>query len=137
MRSRSWLAQGFTLIELVIFILVVSLLATSMYLAFFNALKAAPHAAAFSKAADLAQERMELIFAQRRQTTFANFTAANFDPCSSSPPSSQPPCTNIPPAYTVSATLQANWNGNTNFKIISVTVNGGGVFTLQSLVANY
>ncbi len=135
--NRRFVGRGFTLIELIVFIVVASVLATTLYSAFLNALKGAPQAATFSKASNLAQERMELILAQRRQTTFGNFTAANFDPCTSVPASTQPPCTSIPTEFTVSASLLPSWNGDTNFKIVTVTVNGSGVFDLQILVANY
>lgn len=135
--NRRFVGRGFTLIELIVFIVVASVLATTLYSAFLNALKGAPQAATFSKASDLAQERMELILAQRHQTKFANFTADSFDPCTTLPASTEPPCINIPVDFTVNASLLLSWNGNTNFKIITVTVNGRGVFDLQTLVANY
>ena len=128
---------GFTLIELVVFIVVVSVLSTGLVAAFANALKGAPQAAAVSKVAELAQERMELILAQRRKTTFAAFTSAVFDPCTSAPSSTLAPCTSIPAGYAVTATLQNNWNADTNYKIITVTVTGSGSFQLQTLVASY
>lgn len=129
--------RGFTLVELVVFIVVVSILSTALYSAFANALRAAPHSAALSKAAELAQERMELILSRRRQVSFSAFTSAVFDPCTSAPPSALAPCTGIPTGYAVTSALQTNWNADINYKIITVTVTSSGVFQLQTLVANY
>lgn len=129
--------RGFTLIELIVFIVVVSVLSTALTSAFVNALKDAPHAVAVSTVAELAQERMELILNQRRKMTFAAFTSAVFDPCTSATPSTLAPCTGVPTGFSVTSALQNNWSGDANYKVITVTVTRSGSFQLQTLVANY
>lgn len=129
-------ARGFTLIEVIVLIIIVSILSAALFSAFGAALQGSPQVLNVSRVAELAQERTELILAQRRRTTFGNFTAANFDPCV--PAAGQPPpCTAGVPNFSVSAALQTNWNGDANFKIITVSVNGPATFQLQTLVANY
>ena len=135
---RPKLEAGFSLIELVVFIVVVGILGTALFAAFSTALQQGASGPDLStSAAQLAQERMELILAQKRVLGFAGFTAATFDPCTSSPPSTQAVCTAPPAGYTVSATLADNWNGDTNYKVINVSVSGKSQESLIALVANY
>jgi len=129
--------RGFTLIELIVFIVVVSVLSTALTSAFVNALKGAPHAVAVSTVAELAQERMELILNQRRKMTFAAFTSAVFDPCTSATPSTLAPCTGVPAGFTITSALQNNLSGDVNYKVITVTVTSSGAYQLQALVASY
>ena len=128
---------GYSLIELVIFIVIVSILAAGLITAFGGALAGAPQATRIDIATQLAQERMELILAQRDALGFAAFTATTFDPCTSTPASTQPACTSVPTGYTVSASLATNWLGDTNYKVVTVTVGGFAGMTLSALVGNY
>ena len=129
---------GFSLIELVVFITVVGILAAAISTAFSTALRQQGTTSdTGTSAVQLAQERMELILAQRRAQGFAAFTATTFDPCTAAVPSTQPVCTVIPAGYTVGATLTDNWSGDTNYKVVDVTVTGPTQASLTALVANY
>ena len=129
---------GFSLIELVVFIVVVGILGAALFAGFSTALQQGASGTDLStNATQLAQERMELILAQKRVLGFAGFTAATFDPCTSSPPSTQAVCTAPPAGYTVSAALTDNWGGDTNYKMINVSVTGKSQESLIALVANY
>lgn len=123
-------AQGSTLIELIAFIVIVAILGVALLTAFSTSLRASPEAALITQAAQLAQERMELILAQRRAVGFAAFA----DPCVPGPGPSA--CT--PPAgYGVSATIAPNWNGDSNYRVVTVTVTGPSSASAVALVANY
>lgn len=128
---------GYSLIELVVFIVVLGILGTALFTGFSTALMTSAASPAGIDATHLAQQRMELILAQKRRLGFAGFVSTSFDPCMSAPPSTQPVCTAIPAGYTVSSTLSANWGGNTNYKVITVTVTGKEQAALVALVANY
>lgn len=128
---------GFTLIELVVFISVSALLVTGLTAAFIETLQGAAKPHEFTNAYLVAEERMELILAQRRRLGFANFTATTFDPCATTPPSQQPPCNPLPAGFNISATLQNDWNGDANYKIIILSVSGTANAELTTLVANY
>ena len=129
--------RGFTLIELVVFIVVMAILSTALTSVFANTLKGSPRASAVAKVAELAQERMELILAKRGQVSFSTFTSTVFDPCTSVPASTQAPCAGVPAGYTVTSSLQTDWNGDTNYKVVTVTVMKSGSYNIQYLVASY
>ncbi len=129
--------RGFTLIELLIFIVVMGVLGVAIFASFTGALQSARELERTVRSAQLAAERMELILAQKRALGFAGFTAASFDPCTSAPPSTQPVCSAIPAGFTVTGTLGTAWNGDGNYKVITVTVSGKGGAQLTALVANY
>ena len=129
---------GFSLIEVVVFITVLGILGAALFTAFSTALRQQASASDISTSAtQLAQERMELILAQRRAQGFAAFTSTTFDPCTASVPSTQAVCTVIPAGYTVGATFTDNWGGDTNYKVIDVAVTGPSQASLTALVANY
>ena len=123
-------ARGFSLIELVIFIVIVSIMGVALLASFSVTTRSSPDAGQMTQATQLAQERIELILAQRRAAGFAAFV----DPCTfGTPPSA---CT--PPAgYTVTAAIAPNWSGDTNYRVITVTVGGTMAAAATVLVANY
>jgi type II secretory pathway pseudopilin PulG len=130
---------GFSLVELILFIIIVSVLATGLLAGVNQSLSGSGAAKPLSLGMQLAQERMELILPQRRQLGFAGITTASFDPCTSAPASTQPLCTTWPAGYTVTASLQGYWPNppDTDFKVITVNVSGPTTTQLQALVANY
>ena len=131
---------GFSLVELILFIIIISVLATGLLAGVNQSLSGSGTAQPLSLGMQLARERMELILPQRRQLGFAGFTngpPATFDPCTSAPASTQPVCTTWPAGYTVSATLVENWLGDANYKVVTVSVSGPTTTQLQALVANY
>jgi type II secretory pathway pseudopilin PulG len=130
-RGRRAGAAGFTLLEAVVFIVVLGVMLAGLVVALRSPLQQSSVAGQTDLSAELAQQRMELILAQRRTAGFGAFT----DPCSPGPGPAQ--CT--PPAgYTVAASIVAGWGGDpTNYKVVTVTVSGTFASTATALVANY
>ncbi len=121
--------NGFSLIELVIFIVILAI-GIGVLLPITTTLGYIHRIDQQTGALELAQQRMELILAQKHIQGFDYFT----DPCiGASPPAV---CT-IPSGYTVTAAIANNWGGDSNYKIITVTTSGLGNAELQTLVANY
>lgn len=120
--------DGFSLIEAIVFIVVLGVLLAGLVVAFASPLLRSPAAGGLDLAAELAQQRMELILAQRRATGFAGFT----DPCPG-------PAICTPPAgYTVTSSILAGYGGDpTNYKVITVSVSGTTAISATALVANY
>ena len=120
--------NGFSLIEVIIFIVILGVLAAGLAVAFSSPLRNSPEAGRLDLAAELAQQRMELILAQRRATGFAGFT----DPCPG------PAICTPPSGYTVSSSIVAGYGADaTNYKIVTVSVTGTAAITATALVANY
>ena len=74
-------AHGFTLIEVVIFIAIAGLAATILVQAYTATARGGATDADFAQAAQVAQQRMEIIVGQRRQLGFTTFGGTNYDPC--------------------------------------------------------
>jgi hypothetical protein len=121
--------QGVSLIELVIFIILLGIIA-QVLIPLTYTLKFTYLLDRETRALEIAQKRMELILTARRIQGFASFV----DPCTvGSPPAV---CT-VPAGYNVvTPTIANDWNGNTNFKVITVQVTGSGEATLRTLVGN-
>lgn len=123
---------GVTLVELIVFIVVVALLATGLIAAFTSSMKATPPSGDVSQALQLAQERMELILAYKKSKGFT----AMLDPCTLATPPAQ--CTFFPSGFNVPpATIINNWNGSTEYKVITVNVTGPQTIAVTALVASY
>ena len=125
---RSQWRNGFSLIEVIVFIVVLGVLAAGLVVAFSSPLRNSPEAGRLDLAAELAQQRMELILAQRRATGFAGFT----DPCPG------PAICTPPTGYTVTSSIVAGYGGDpTNYKVVTVSVSGTSAIIATALVANY
>jgi type II secretory pathway pseudopilin PulG len=121
-----------TLVELIAFIVIAGLLATGLMATFSSSMKAAPPAGDVSQALQLAQERMELILGYRKSKGFT----ALVDPCTLASPPAQ--CTSFPVGFNVpAASIVNNWNGSTEYKVITVNVTGRQTIALTALVASY
>lgn len=125
---RSLHEHGFSLLELIVFIVVIGVLMAGLVVAFSTPLQKSPVAGGLDTAAELAQQRMELILAQRRAVGFATFS----DPCPG-------PAICTPPAgYTVTSSIVAGYAADPiNYKIVTVNVTGTSALTATALVANY
>ena len=124
---RAFNGGGFSLIEAVVFIVVAGVLLAGLLVAITTPLKTSPQAGQIDLATEIAQQRMELILAQRRVSGFAAFT----DPCPG------PAVCTPPTGYVVTVGIAGNWLGNTNYKVITVDVSGTSAVTATALVANY
>ena len=138
-RRRSDREAGFTLVELIIFIVVAGILAVGVFAAFAAALSGAAEPGAMTQAMALAQERTELVLAYKRmEPDYATFLAAP-DPCAGGPP----PAICTPPAgYAVTTTTPLPVSGlacNPDCHEVTVTVsfNGEQRARLTTLVAAY
>jgi type II secretory pathway pseudopilin PulG len=126
-------AGGFTLIELVIFIVIAGVLIAGLGAVFSTTMQGGADPGRLTQATQIAQERMELILGRRRAAGFAAFT----DPCPGSPL-----CVPAPAGYAVAANIVTGWignPGNPNYKVITVTVTetatGSTVASLTSVVS--
>ena len=119
---------GFSLLEAIVFIVVLAVLLGSLAASFGSSLRLSPQAGQIDVAAELAQQRMELILAQHRAAGYA----AMADPCPG-------PAVCTPPAgYTVTSSMAAGFAGDpSNYKIVTVDVTGAGTARVSALVANY
>ena len=121
--------QGFNLIELVIFIVIlaigvgvlVPLVTTTRYIHRIDKQ---------TQAIELAQQRMELVLTQKQIAGFASFT----DPCAGATPPTV--CTPLN-GFVITTNIINNWGGDPNYKVITVDVTGDGSAKLETLVANY
>lgn len=129
--------KGFSLLELVVLIVVLSLLATGLFGAFPSLLQGAATPLEMLTAQRLAKERLELVLGRKRQIGFAGCTQTTCDPCTAVPASTLPMCTAIPSGYSVSTVVTNNWSGDANYKHIKVTVSGRQSMEVETLVANY
>jgi len=119
---------GVTLIEAVVFIVIIAIAAAAILLPL-ALVQQAPSHAQNQKAVDVAQQRMELWLQHKRAHGFNNATS---DPCQGS---SSPPC-DVPSGYNIN-TQVSNFNGNSQLKKITITISGEGDAELTSLIADY
>ncbi|MFI4956253.1 MAG: type II secretion system protein J [Gammaproteobacteria bacterium] len=129
--------QGFTLIELVIFMVIVTILGTTVFLGFDMALGQENIVSSNVNAMFMAQQRMDLMLGQRIKNGFSAFV----DPCVSlfASPATDNICSKNAFAfgYTVSSTITSSWSGNANLTSIVVNVTGPGSASLSTVVGNY
>jgi Tfp pilus assembly protein PilV len=121
--------RGISLIEVTIFIVVVGLAMVAVIMGVGASLQNTPSSSQTTLALEQAQSRMDIILGQRAIVGFASFV----DPCVATPALAF--CQTSP--YTVSSSIANNWNGDSNFKVITVTVTGAAKATLTGLVSNY
>jgi type II secretory pathway pseudopilin PulG len=133
-------ARGVTLIELIAFIIIVGVLVSGLMSGFSTTLRGSGESRQVTQALQLAQERMELIRAQKDVLGFSGFTAATYDPCLAG--SAHPACS-ATFGYTITPALDetgACMGGDPDYKCITVTVtdtSGARLSELQAAVANY
>jgi prepilin-type N-terminal cleavage/methylation domain-containing protein len=144
-------ARGFTLVELLVFIVIFGFAAYALFRSFGSVLPRSPTAAQLTQAMQLAQERMELILGQRHSPFDGGFNnTVDLDPCKRGGP--LPNVCTIFFGYAVNSAGTAPapaappagptiWNAKPigNYKIVSVTVTLGGVTlaTQSAVLSNY
>lgn len=129
--------RGFSLIEVVVFVVVVSAAAVALMSALGRVVPRGVTAVQLTQASQLALERMELIVGQR---AVLGYSSTALDPC----PSALIPCTQLA-GFTVAVAgvnPVVGWSGlNTNsFRQITVTVSnqaGAALASEVSVLANY
>lgn len=121
-------AYGFTLIELIAFIIVIGIAATAVFISFNRIVTGSTRPDANQIAIDLAERRMELILGNRFIQGFVTFT----DPCTGGSP---PAVCNTPSGYNVSATITTD--PDPDFKTIEVVTTGMADASVTMRVATY
>ena len=122
--------KGFSLIEIIIFIVIMAIIAVVILSTYTRSLKGVYIEHPQTIAIKAATTCMEYFLGQRYLNGYSAIS-----PC----PSSVVPifCTsNMPSGYNVSTTCEADLN-DVNYKIITVTVSGQGNAALSLLFANY
>lgn len=118
--------SGFTLIELIIFIVVSGVLATTILLSFFVMLQKTPIIHQEMLATQAAKACMEWYIGQRRINGFSSIA------CNSSVPTL---CV-APSGYTTTVACGI-YTGDASYEQITVTITGLGATTLNTLIAKY
>ena len=120
--------RGFTLIELVIFIVVTGILASTILLSFVNALLKAPDTYKNNIAGETARQCIEWFVGQRKLNGYNSIATGTTVPTF---------CT-APGGYTIAVAVSAtSINTDTHYKTITVTVSGDGGSTLTTLIGDY
>ena len=142
MIAREKQQKGISLIELVVFIVVIAILAVGLFKALGRSLPSSPTAQQITRATQIAQERMELILGE---DDVLGFASTAIDPCVGG----TPPAICTTPGFTITVTgvspvvaCPAAIDSNTaNCKSITVTVKdsttNNQLTVLTSLVTNY
>ena len=122
--------KGFSLIEVIIFVVIAGLVGTGVMTSYNIMLSETPKIGNNEEANLLAQERMSIILADKKINGFAGLK----DPCKLGSP---PAICQSTSGFTVDSTITSSWSGNSNLKQITVTVTGDGNATLVTVVGNY
>jgi len=121
--------QGFTFIEVIIFIMVTSLLGSVILLASTTMLQKAPIVQKNAIALQSAQQCMEWFVGQRSLNGYSGVSC---------PSTSVPSFCTAPSGYTVSVNVSCTTiNSDANYKTVTITVSGVGDAVLSTLLANY
>ncbi len=132
--SHATFERGVTLVELIAFIVIVSVIVAGLMAAFSDSLRGTGVSRYVTQAIQMAQERTELILGQKHRLGFTAFNASTYDPCliAGSPPEA---CTVIDSRFTVTSSLAIN----TSTADITVTVTGpdGTNVPIQTRVTDY
>lgn len=131
--------KGYTLIELIVFILITSFTLTIL-IPIVNMSTQITTLTPLATGQQLAQARMDLILAQRYMVGFPSYS----DPCAGGSPPAM--CT-APSGFCVSASIANNWSSDTDYNVITVIAYDGGtgssctggtqVTELTALVSDY
>lgn len=121
--------NGFTLIELIIFIIITSLLATTILLSLNTVGQKSSSVSEQTIATATATQCMEWLLGQRRQLNYSTLTC---------PSSVVPSFCTTPSGYTLAVSITCTTlNTDTEYKTLTVTVSGKGSVTLTSLIGDY
>ena len=117
--SHTAFERGVTLIELIAFIIIISVIVAGLMAAFSDSLRGTGTTKHVTQAVQMAQERMELILGQKHRLGFTAFDASTYDPCliAGTPPEA---CIVIDSRFAVNSSLAIN----TSSADITVTATG-------------
>lgn len=129
-------ARGFTLIELIIYLVIVGFLAVAILTGMSTALQQSPQITQITQAAFLAQQRMEVIAGYKMANGFSSFV----DPCDAPATFPDQLCSAgaFAQGFSVSSTITPSWESDANLTLVAVTVSGGdGASTFTTVMGNY
>lgn len=122
-------SSGFTIIEVLVFIIVTSLVMTTLLMSANTALLKSPVTHQQWRASQVAQQCMEWFLDQSRLNGYSSLS------CPSTP---SPSACSGPSGFSVSASIACTtWNSDSNYKTITVTVSGLANSTLSTQIGNY
>lgn len=121
--------MGFTLIELILFIIITGILASTILLSSVTALSKNPRIHSQYIAAVTAERCLEWIIGQRRLNGYSALTC---------PSSSTPSFCTAPSGFTISTDITCTTlNTDAAFKTVTITVDGPGSIVTTTLLADY
>jgi type II secretory pathway pseudopilin PulG len=141
--------RGFTLVELIMFIVIMGVVAAAMVQAFSGTVRGSHTGKEMTQAIELAQQRMEVIAGQRKLLGYSGFNTSTYDPCDSVglPAWTTQPCattTYQAGSFNVSSNPISNFASDacgagtgTNCKEVTVTVTAPDGGTLARLTAQF
>lgn len=130
MRTTCSASSGFTLVELVIFTMILGIIAGSILLAFNTTLRYTPTTLKQITATQTAAKCMEWYLGQRYLNGFSSVATC--------PSTTVPAFCTAPTGYTLSTTVSCSSIGSdTNYRQVTVTVGGQANASLSLLLANY
>lgn len=122
-------SAGFMLIEVIVFIIVTSLIMSTILLSAITALRSAPAAHQQLIALQTAKRCMEWFIDQRRLNGYPALT------CPSAP---APSACAAPSGFSVTTAIACTtWNSDTNYKTIKVSVSGLASLSLSAQIGEY
>jgi type II secretory pathway pseudopilin PulG len=121
--------HGFTLIEIIVFIVVISLMVNALFIAYSTSLSKMPHLSETIIARQTAKKCMEWFIGQRRLNGYNSLSC---------PSTSVPTFCTTPSGYNLSVNISCTTlNNDANYQTITVTVSGKGNAKQTTLIANY
>lgn len=120
---------GFTFIEMLVFIIIVGILASTMMLTFVNGQKGTPQLLNNMIAAQSARTCIEWFLGQRQLLGYNAFSC---------PSTTVPSFCTVPTGFAIAVNITCTTiNSDNNYKTIVVTISGNGNASSSTLVANY
>jgi type II secretory pathway pseudopilin PulG len=123
--------SGFTLIELIMFIIITAILGTTILIAFVYGLNRSPVISQNSTASIAAQQCAEWFMGQRKTNGYTSISCTN--------PNTPSYCTsNMPAGYTITTSCSTTTiASDSNYETLTINVSGQGNAILTLVLGNY
>lgn len=135
--SRLYSEGGFTLIETIIVLIVLSIAAVGVLSVFISGMRGSADPLLVTQAVQLAQGEMDQIIGSKRAAGFGSIAIGNSLPCATAMPSGFTCSRNI--YYVNAADLTTSVPVPTEYKHVTVTVSNAAIgdVSMDTLVSNY
>lgn len=133
-QSMKWISfqkqlRGFTLIEILMFIVITGLLVNTILYAFTQLTRKTPNLFYQAVALQTARQCVDWLVGQRQVNGYSSISC---------PSSTTPSFCTTPSGYSLAINISCTTiNGDNNYKTITATVSGNGSASLSTLLANY